>query len=144
MKRILSISFLGLLIGLCSCKKNHDLPTVSPPHWTVDQTGQYPTSMTVVVQLPEDLRPYIQENDQIGAFVGEECRGIGTQVVSGSVSAFFILVHGTTSEQSMLSFQYYSSSKKHLYATPAFLKFTPDGSYGSADGPRTLDLDPAK
>lgn len=144
MKRLLSISFIGLLLGLSSCKKHHDLPTVPPPQWTVDQTGQYPTSMTVVVQVPEDLQPYVQESDQIGAFVGDECRGIGTLVVSGSVSAFFILVHGTTSEESMVSFQYYSSWKKHLYATPAFLKFTPDGVYGSADGPRILNLEPAK
>ena len=133
-----------LLIGTGSCKKHHVVPKVAPPHWTMDQTGKYSSSMTVVVQIPPNIRPYVQKTDQIGAFIHDECRGVGTLVEAGTVSAFFILIHGTASEQSKISFQYYSSWKSYLYETSAFLDFTADGTYGTADVPQILNLVPVR
>jgi len=100
--------------------------------------------MTIVVQLPDNIRTYEQEADQIGAFIGDECRGTGTLVTTGNGSTFFILIHGTASEQGRLSFKYYSSMKMHMYATSPFLDFMADGSYGSVDNPRVLTLDPVR
>lgn len=132
------------LLGLGSCKKHETLPKTPPPVWTTDASGKYFASMTAVVQVSEKLRPYVKPSDQIGAFIDGECRGTGTLVESGGVSAFFILIHGTASEQKKISFQYYSSWKSHLYSTPPFLPFTVDGTYGTVDVPGVLSLDPVR
>lgn len=142
-KYIMLLSVI-LLIGMTGCKKHHTLPRVPSPTWTVDNTGKYPVSMTAVVQVPEDLRTYLQESDKIGAFVGDECRGTGTWIHTGNVSAFFILIHGTSSEQSKIRFKYYFSWKSNLYETAPFLDFTVDGNFGSVDAPQILDLKPRK
>lgn len=145
MKKYFSIiTIILFLILISSCKKHHSLPKVPSPTWTVDNTGKYPASMTAVVQIPEALRKHIQGNDKIAAFIGEECRGTGTLINTGSVSAFFILIHGTASEQSKISFKYYAAGKSNMYETAATLNFTVDGNYGTADGPEILDLIPAE
>lgn len=144
MKKYGFILLALLLAFVAGCKKHHTLPKVPSPAWTVDNIDQYPVSMTAVVQVPENLRPYIQKTDKIAAFVGDECRGTGTWIKAGSVSAFFILIHGTASEQSKISFKYYFSWKSNMYETDALLDFTVDGSYGSVDAPEILDLKPAK
>jgi hypothetical protein len=133
-----------LFLSMAACKKHHTLPKIPAPVWTVDDSGKYPATMTAVVQIPENLQTYMQPADKIGAFVGDECRGTGTLVKAGDVSVFFILIHGTASEQSKISFRYYRSSKSYLYATTPFLDFTQDGNYGTADGPKILDLSPVK
>lgn len=142
MKNCFILLVLGtLLTGVIGCgKKHHALPKFPAPTWTVDETGKYPATMTAVVLVPLTLQPYVMKTDQLAAFVGEECRGTATLIRSGSVSAFFILIHGTPSEEVKLSFKYYSGWKSTLYTTGSFLKFTVDGSYGSADGPQVLDM----
>ena len=140
MKKYLVIFLLAVaLTGLGSCTKHHHaLPTFPVPTWSVDTTGKYSATMTAVVLVPPDLQPYVLRADQLAAFVGEECRGTATLVRSGSVEAFFVLIHGDPSEDVKLSFKYYSDWKATMYTTTAFLKFTVDGSYGSADGPQVL------
>ena len=94
-------------------------------------------------EVPENLQPYIQQADKIGAFIGEECRGLGTLVKIDSASAvFFVLIQGAVTERSKISFKYYSSLKSNMYATTPFLEFIVDGNYGTADVPKILNLSP--
>lgn len=145
MKKSGIILFIALLLmGTAGCKKRHALPKVPPPNWKIDASGKYPVSMTAVVQVPEPLQAYLRESDKIGAFVGDECRGTGQWIHTGSVSAFFILIHGTSSEKSKIRFKYYHSRKSVLYETSPFLDFTVDGNFGSVDAPQILDLKPVK
>ena len=144
MKNYISVILLLLVItGFCSCKK-HDgtdsMPEVPAPDWTVDTTGKYPLSMTVVVQVPPGITPDISEADKIGAFSGDECRGVGTLIETGTTSVFFIMIHGTATEQNKISFKYYSSQNAHVYSTNAFLDFIVDGNYGTVDDPEVLDM----
>lgn len=138
---------LIILIGLSGvggCKKHHTQPKVPAPTWTVDETGKYPASMTAVLQVPNDLKPYTQTADKMGAFVGDECRGLGQLVQVGDQKVFFLLIHGTTSEQSQLSFRYWSAWRSAMYETDPVVGFEADGNFGTADGPEVLDLRPAK
>jgi len=141
---IITILLVILLLSLAACKKHHTRPKIPAPTWTVDDSGKYPASMTAVVQVPKNLQPHIQPSDKIGAFVGDECRGTGTLVKVRDASVFFVLIHGVASEQAKISFRYYRSSKSYLYATEPFLDFIQDGNYGTADGPKILDLSPVK
>lgn len=146
MKRYL-LSVCGLLLFVClfGCKKKaHPLPSVPAPSWTVTQMAQYTVTMTAVVQVPEALLSHIQKEDELAVFIDGECRGTGTLVQQGDVSAFFVLIHGTAAEKGKMAFKYYSSLKSHLYSTDAFLPFVADGNYGTADVPMVLDLEPVK
>lgn len=143
-KYLIVILCIILGYGIGGCKKHHSRPKVPAPTWTVDQTGQYPASMTAVVRVPDNLQENVQKADQIGAFIGDECRGKGQLVVAGENKLFFILIHGTASEQSRISFKYYSSLKSYLYQTDVFLDFTVDGNFGTADNPIILGLQPVE
>jgi len=148
MKKYISvIALLLLLVGFSSCKKQGGTEEKAPPpapDWTVDSTGKYPLSMTAVVQLPPGIIANISETDKIGAFLGNECRGLGSFIRTGPTSVFFIMIHGTDAEQSKISFKYHSSQNSNLYSTTSFLNFTVDGNYGTIVAPKVLDLEQVK
>lgn len=144
MKRYISvIALLLILIKFSGCKKEDGTEEAPPPtaDWTVDTTGKYPLSMTAVVQVPPGIRPDVSETDKIGAFSGDECRGLGTLIRTGTTPVFFLMIHGTGTEQTKINFKYYSSQNSHLYSTTAFLDFAVDGNYGTVDNPKVLDME---
>lgn len=142
MRKYKSVIFLLLVvIGWSSCKKEDSIPQSPPPNWTVDSVGKYPLSMTAIVKVSKDITPEISESDEMGAFLGEECRGTGTFIETDSTFVFFIMIHGTVADQGKkMSFKYYNSQKSWLYGTEAFLNFTTDGSYGTVDNPEVLKM----
>jgi hypothetical protein len=144
MKKYLVLLILCLAaVYLAGCKKHHTAPEVPPPSWSVDTSGQYPATMTAVVAPPQDMDPYVTASDEMGAFVGTDCRGIGRMITINHENMFFIMIHGKASEQSMISFQYYRSWDKHLYKTGPILNFAADGNFGTADAPEILYLVPS-
>ena len=46
------------------------------PTWTVPDMHIYPASMTAIIRMSDYIQPSISSADLLGAFVGEECRGI--------------------------------------------------------------------
>lgn len=139
--QLLIVLFLVILIG-GSCKKHKRYPKSPPPSWTLDDSGKYPATMTVVVQLPENLQHLTAAAGQLGAFAGEECRGLAQEVQMGGRTVYFILIRGTTSEHAGISFQYYGAANSRMYATEAILEFEADGTYGTVDVPAMLNLKP--
>lgn len=133
-----------LMTGMNACKKHHTPPRFPSPDWQVDATGKYPLTMTAVVQVPPNLQPYVLKGDKLGAFMGSECRGVGTLITADSKMMFFVLIHGTAAEQGKISFKYYYSWKSYMYETEPMLDFTVDGNYGTVDYPKVLDLKEAK
>lgn len=134
---------LLLVSSITACKKEVIYTKFPSPTWTIDQTGKYPVSMTAVVSNYYPLNADLLPEDKMGAFINDECRGIGTLVrISPVSSVFFILIHGTTAEQNKISFKYYSSKTSYMYATSDILPFQVDESFGTADKPQILDLKP--
>jgi hypothetical protein len=130
---------LSISVAISGCRK--DKGATPPPDWKEDTTGKYPISMTAVVQLPQKLVSNIHPADKVAAFINDECRGIGVQVnVPDSVPVFYIMVHGTSSEQQKIAFKYYSARNSYLFTTNYFLDFVPDGNYGIIDKPAMLNL----
>jgi hypothetical protein len=130
---------LSISVAISSCRK--DKGATAPPDWKEDATGKYPVSMTAVVQLPQKLVSNIHPADKIAAFINDECRGVGVQVnIRDSVPVFYIMIHGTSSEQQKIGFKYYSARNSYLYTTNYFLDFAPDDNYGTIDKPAMLDL----
>lgn len=144
MKSFHLLTILVLLLVSGSCKKHRTYPKSPSPSWTVDDSGKYPATMTVVIQLPESLQHLSAAGDQLGAFTGNECRGIAQVVQMNGRTVYFILIHGTSSEKAELSFQYYGAANSRMYATGAILAFEADGNYGTVDVPAMLELKPVR
>lgn len=133
-KQIARFLFIFVLcLSACNDEEQH---TQHPaPQWSVEE-GQYSGTMSAIVVLPSNLTSNVQDNDELAAFVGESCRAIADPI-SG---VYFLTIKGTASEQSPVSFRYYSAGKKYLYTTGAIMTFEIDAVYGSVDNPQVLDL----
>ncbi len=138
MKRYLCVLVVLLLAGIYACKKDKTFKTFPPPAWSADTTGTYPLSMTAVLRLPDNLQANLRAGDELGAFIGEECRGRGVVVQAGGDPVFFVLIRGTASETGMVSFRYYASGSRYIYRTGDVMAFAVDGNYGTVDGPVVL------
>lgn len=142
-KYFFAIAVLSLIVCFTGCKKEDQHATFPSPDWKEDQTGKYPVSMTAVVTMYYEINVDVMPEDKLAAFVDDECRGIGKFVkISPISSAFFVLIHGTASEQKKVKFKYYSSKSSYMHLTPDFLDFKVDSNFGTADKPEVLDLKP--
>lgn len=134
------IFFFAAVLGLLvfnGCKDDEEVfPTFEQPGWKAEQSPDFTASMIAIVQLPENLAAYYQSGDEVAAFIGDECRGVGTY----GDGVFYMLVKSKSDEQRMVTFKYYSSRNKYMYATAGNVRFEVDGVYGTADNPEVLSL----
>jgi hypothetical protein len=138
LKPIFRIFFLTIfaLVTIISCKEEEEQFTQFPtPIWQVN-SAEYSVSMTAVVSLPQKLLPYEQEDDQLAAFSGDVCRGIGEKV--GGL--YYVLISGTPEDQSNIRFLYYSARNRYMYQTDQLFAFETNKIFGTADQPETLTL----
>lgn len=106
------------------------------PNWkSVKTSGDYAYSMTVVFELPSDLKTNASKNDVIAAFVGSECRAVAK--ANGGV--FFLNVIGTGEESEPVTFRYWNAGNGYLYESTISLPFTSDYIYGVVDNPKSFD-----
>lgn len=133
---LITAALCMLIVCLNSCKKEDSFPVFPAPHWTVDANPDYSVSMTAIVVLPPNLNAYSQTEDQMAAFIGEECRGVA-QFING---AYYLLIKGSAEEQAQVSIRYYSARNQYMYTTGAFVTFEADAVHGTADKPVTLPL----
>lgn len=100
--------------------------------------------MTAVVALPASLEPTKGPGDQLAAFIGEECRGLGVVVNVETKYLYFLLIRGLADEQSKITFKYYNGKTGYLYKTNPDLSFLVDAVYGTAQNPKLLSLSAVK
>lgn len=128
----------ALVLMAASCKKSKEDNShrqFPAPEWKLDATGAYPYSMTAVIAVPGTIKSTPGSSDMLGAFVGAECRGIGTQLMVNGKPLYYVMIHGTASEQPKLQFRFYDAASKYLYASEASFDFSVDASLGSPDDP---------
>ncbi|QEC73786.1 hypothetical protein FSB73_21065 [Arachidicoccus ginsenosidivorans] len=133
------VAFLLICGTIASCKKE---PAVrkEAPNWSITSAGDYPYTMTAVVTLPEMYGAAPTDGDQMAAFMGEDCRGIGTLNVVGGLPLYFIMIHGTAAENTSVYFLYYNATKGAIYKSKEGSKFAVDSSFGTVDSPEMLRL----
>lgn len=137
------ISYIILTITLClssvclsSCNEDETFTVFPAPYWKVDANPEYSVSMTTIAVLPDNLAAYAQADDEMAAFIGEECRGVA-QLIDG---AFYLLIKGMPDEQKQVSIRYYSKRNQYMYTTGALFTFEADAVHGTTDKPVTLPL----
>lgn len=100
MKVFTAIISLVLLTGTWGCSKQsegkpEEVFTKFPrPQLKVDETGKYYYSMTALITIPAELHAGMQDDDQLAAFINDECTGEGVNVKMSTGNAFFILIRG--------------------------------------------------
>ena len=112
-------------------------PAVLP----IDHQSHHPLRMEAYAALPDDLAPYASADDMLGAFVGDDCRGLAT-VVSDSRGAitFHIVIFGSITNDEDITFRYYSAARQALYVSTSSTPFAADTRLGSADAHHIIDF----
>lgn len=141
MKKILMIClFVLVLLPGIACKKDKTPATFAAPDWVLVKKELHPYSMTAVVQIDEKISAAINANDQLGAFVGNECRGKGILVNNNGKTVFYLQIHGSAAEQNPVYFQYYQAGTGYMYAAVQPITFVVDDNIGTVDNPVVPEL----
>jgi hypothetical protein len=110
-------------------------------HWNFDYT-QYQHRMTIWYMLQDsEVNVANLENYEVAAFVGDECRGIGTVITQGGNTVCQLLVYSNDADGEKLSFKAYDKTtleEKELYGN--MVQFSADGITGMPSTPYLLDF----
>lgn len=121
-------------------KNRHKFP---PPQWQIDKADLYAYSMTTVILIPDTIEQVTSKNDQVAAFIGEECRGISEYIDRGNLPpVFYLMIKGAADESRQITLKYYNTKSAYMYVTPAFLNFEVDANYGTVDSPASPTFRP--
>lgn len=128
---------LGAFLSV-SCSDEPEYTRYENPHWTVVASEEYSESCTIVMDLPANLKAY-QDTlaDVVGAFVGQECRGVSTQ----QDGLFYIMVLGSGSETGNIELRYYNARNKYMYRATELIPFVINQRIGSTDEPYVPGFD---
>ena len=138
LKHCTQIIFVCLFASILfvSCKEDDEkFPTFPTPVWNVN-SAEYSVNMTAVVTLPQALIQYAEEGDQLAAFSGDVCRGVG-EIIDG---LYYVAILGMPEDQSNIHFRYYSIRNEYLYQTADLFAFDADEIFGTTDEPETIEL----
>lgn len=112
-------------------------------HWAFDY-NQYQYQMTVwfVLQNDEVTLPVTDFNNyEVAAFVGDECRGVGTVVTGGGNTVCQIIVRSNVTTGEKITFKCYDKTameEKDLYGS--VVDFSNLGQVGMPSDPYLLDF----
>ena len=92
--------------------------------------------MTCVMTLDRNIIGYVDSDDILAAFIGDECRGIAEY----TKDKFFLNIVGSPEESALITFKYYSAKTKYLYQEEGLHSFASNGVLGVSDEPYVLQL----
>ncbi len=97
-----------------------------PGPWNYDANG-YPDNTTVIGRLFVDGAPTVEGAYTVGAFCGDECRGVGKYV--GDI--LFMTIHGTLSTDQQVTFKAWENATGNEYVISETIMFQgqQEGSY---------------
>lgn len=141
MKKISIICLLAItLLPGMACRKDKKGTSFGVPDWVLVKKELHPYSMTAVIKIDEAINKTLNITDQLGVFVGTECRGKGGQVTNNGTILFYVQIHGSAAEQSNLSFRYYNAKNGYMYESTQQISFTVDENIGSVDNPWVIPM----
>jgi hypothetical protein len=116
--------------------KNLAKSTLSPPNWIPVSNQQY--NMSVIGLLKIDGITSSNPNDIVGAFVGQECRGI---ISPGFNNLLFLTITSNSQSGELVTFKVYDSSRDRVYDIADLLKFVNQAETGTLDNSYNFYLD---
>ncbi len=112
------------------------------PEWTTDP-HEFEYNLTVTAIIDESLISIADSSDMIGAFVGDECRGVSQPIFIESLDRFmvFLMVYGNENGEE-ISFKYYDASEDFIWTMEQSLEFQANLVTGTVVEPFELTLHP--
>ena len=108
------------------------------PNWTKSDASLYENWTTLMVQIEEELQPYVSEGDMMALFVNDELRGLAKPAISMGKeqkvsSKFLIKAYGneTGSETVHMSLKYYNQKLNHIFTLADNINLSSDMSIGT-------------
>ncbi len=101
------------------------------PTWSKPDAFVYPASMTATIQVSPYIEPMMTDNDLLGAFIGSECRGLGT-LRNG---VWLLQIKAESSENRNVELRYYCAQNQELFVCSNAFMFRTDSQQGSLDTP---------
>jgi len=121
------------------CGATH-LPA-GPPDWTVNPAA-YEFNGSVTSAVYRDLLDGGTDGDILGAFAGEECRGVvDAKQTPGGNYVFLITVFSNQASGDSLRFRYYDSVMDVVCSIEEKVEFIPDMTIGSSFSPMEMHID---
>lgn len=120
---------------------NANLSMQPPPNWSVNPTD-YEFNMNAVIRVNYVGNPANQAGNLVGAFVGNELRGVATPLFFGSSAYYFITFYSNEYFGETVNFKVYYQPDDAVY--PAFeeVSFVHNGSIGTSELPFWINIDP--
>jgi hypothetical protein len=114
--------------------------TENTPTWYVDP-HDFQYNMTVTAVLRIDERESIDGNDIIGAFVGDECRGVARPIYIDGVRRYeaFLMIHSNEASGETITFKAFDADASLLCDIEETLAWEADGVRGSVHDPFVLN-----
>ncbi|MBI3193960.1 MAG: hypothetical protein HYZ34_05745, partial [Ignavibacteriae bacterium] len=108
----------------------------SPPTWSVSP-AQYQFSMNVTAEVISRNQTVTNGNYLLGAFVGNELRGVTQSVQAGSVWLFFITIYSNTNGEHV-QFKLFDATLQDILPVKEELTFIPNAVVGEPLSPFQL------
>ena len=107
------------------------------PGWSINPASyQYNGSITAVVYLG----PALVTSGTLGAFFGEECRGVVGGTPDGGRAIFYLMCYSDTIVAETLHFKYYDPLGNRVYDINETVSFTPNLVLGSYSNPNPFHI----
>ena len=105
------------------------------PNWQVPDAANFEVRMYVVIRLDDRYKPYSSDDDLMGIFINEKCRGISKRNVIHDGRIFFpIIVLGNNEDVGAnLVIKYHCANMKQTFNFPCYFTFTPDLTIGNEE-----------
>jgi len=149
------------LTGLSACHPHSNDPdnpdgkkdTIQPvdtfpkhdrPAWTVADTTDLESTMTVTGSLPTALRTTADTADLVGVFSENTCWGVTSVQYINDVPYFFLYINrprsATHTSSVSLTLRYYSAKTRYIFVQQNVFEFVVDGHLGTIEAPFTPNL----
>lgn len=129
---------MAAFLGACFMLWGGALPALaqSPPAWTVNPSD-FQHTMNITGTLEVDGATVQHEASMLGAFFGDEVRGVGTVQFFSSLNAYlvFLTVYSNVSAGDTLTFRIYDGSADTIYESTTTVPFEADGVKGGINDP---------
>ena len=130
LKQIITVSLKSVGIMIIVLLVFQSDVRAQAPGWSVNPSA-YQYTMSIIGFLHVDGKLLINENDRVGAFVGEELRGVASPIYVASADrylAYLTVFANTNSEQ--ISFRLYESATGKIVEVEKKVAFEIDGQSG--------------
>ncbi|HAD12119.1 MAG TPA: hypothetical protein DCF33_06735 [Saprospirales bacterium] len=133
--------YLFACLILCVHAANANPTIQPPPNWSVDP-ADYEFNMNAVIRVNYVGNPANQAGNLLGAFVGNELRGVATPLFFGADAYYFITYFSNQYFGETVNFKVYYQPDDAIY--PAFeeVTFVHNGSIGTSELPFWINIDP--